>query len=148
MWWRVSPYFFLYQLFLHVLCLFFFIYTALLAFLRKHNLRDFGLCWIWTFSLHNVSISMKKSGQCVCRLVQLNCPDTLLPPLKETPKDQQEGKVVADLEISVGGTATREIRKTNHPVTFLKRERHLGGNTDLIPSLQKSRIFQFGVAPG
>lgn len=55
---------------------------------------------------------------------------------------------MVDLEISVDGTATKEILKKNHLVNVLKREMHLGGNIDLMPSLQKSRIFQFGVAPG
>lgn len=93
---------------------------------------------------------MKKSGQCLCRSLQSNCTDNIPPPPPrpgEKQKDQQEGDDV-DLEISVGGTATKEILKKNHLVNFLKPEMYLDCNIDLMPSLQNCRIFQFGLAPG
>ena len=79
-----------------------------------------------------------------CSLIALIRPPTP----REKPKDRQDGEDVVDLETSVAGMAAKEILKKNHLVSFLKLEMHLGSNIDLMPSLQNSRIFQFGVAPG
>lgn len=65
--------------------------------------------------------------------------------------EKKKGMKVDDITHLVtlaGGIANEKKQEKNSLVYFIELKVYLVCNTDLMPSLQNCRIFQFGMAPG